>query len=369
MPSQSSQSLLSLDVYLKQFSQVRILQHFLGHRLPFAPAALDDVVFVGLDTEWYERGTKDITELGFSILDTLQLPPDAARSSWNVLKYMRVYHARIKENAHMVNTKLCPGRPDMFHFGETRFVSFDEARDLLLQTFTYQKANGNGNRPIIFVGHSVSNDVQMMKDQFDVDLNALGVIVATIDTQVLAQEVNVRRDEKPDALISLRDLLGVFMIFEEFLHTAGNDVAFTQIAAFLMASPTLMTDWLDIVPNQTRSEMLKEHVRTASNATFGISTFCTRCDSTAHLAEQCNTHVHCNKCAQSTIHSRHAQTHKTEKCGVAEVVVPCEYCTISTDRKRWTKATTHITEHCRFANGYFPPSSGAVVNPPSSWYG
>jgi hypothetical protein len=170
------------------------MQHFLGRRLPYAPYALDDAVFVGLDAEWFERGSGDITELGFAILDSRDLATSLYKQEgvWGALKHMQVQHIRLQETAHQVNTQLCPGRPDKFAFGETRFVRREEVRDVLQNAFLYPiDEYGSGYRPVVFLGHAVTNDIEILKKHFGIDLNELGTIVSTLDTQILAQEAKL----------------------------------------------------------------------------------------------------------------------------------------------------------------------------------
>lgn len=337
---------------------MEMLQHFLGHRLPHAPALLDDAVIVGLDAEWFERGNKDITELGIAIIDTRDLSGASFNSAWEVLEKMNVYHARIAENAHMVNTKYCPGRPDMFQFGQTRFVTKYEARQVLIDAFCHDDREGTRNRPVVFVGHAVDNDVEMMNKHFGIDLNSLGSIIATIDTQVLALEAGIA---PKGTLLGLRGLLAVLGFHEQCLHTAGNDIAYTMITALQMAYSDLNHSRFDlffdrvVTNDQPKVEYLKYLSSLKPGPKFGIPIFCTRCDSKEHMAEQCDVSVFCEKFAEHPKHYRYAHTHKMEKCGIIErtpsppVVIPCELCSMSIDPKRWKKAGTHVTEDCFFA--------------------
>lgn len=40
--------------FLSYYSQGDVLRHFLGHRIPGAPAWLDEALVLGLDTEWWQ---------------------------------------------------------------------------------------------------------------------------------------------------------------------------------------------------------------------------------------------------------------------------------------------------------------------------
>ncbi|KAF2250390.1 hypothetical protein BU26DRAFT_387166, partial [Trematosphaeria pertusa] len=289
---------------------VDVLAHFLGGaQLENAPHTLDDAVIVGLDTEWFERGCKAVTELGISIIDTLSL--SRVGSPWTALASMQVHHARIMKNAHMVNGKKCAGHPDRFEFGATKFVTMEEARRLLLDSFSHSRGDGS-LRPVIFIGHAVDNDVDSMKEHLGVDLNELGVIATALDTQAMATELGLVPESR---LLSLKDLLAEFAIQEEYLHTAGNDIALTTIAAFLLTADHVAgSDFWRVAHNRSEVASLKSLLQSHPAPTQGITTFCTKCDSTSHMFAQCSAAVSCTECAANSDRSRFAHTHKTEKC-------------------------------------------------------
>jgi hypothetical protein len=353
--AKGAQSLLPLDVYLKQCQQTHMLQHFLGHSLPYAPAALANAIFVGLDVEWFERGNKDITELGVCVID---LPASyiPTGNPWDILKYMQTYHLRISETAHMINTEYCPGRPDKFLFGSSEFVFKESVAKKLKYHFWPE-----GDRPVIFLGHAVENDIEVIKEHFGIDLNAHGNIVATLDTQVMAQEAGIGR---PGQLIKLRDLLKHFGIKGQWLHNGGNDIAYTMIAAFITASWTLRglspasKKSLRSIDHQAKINELWTHI---DRRPCGPN-FCTRCFEWGHPAERCYDEEPCENCSSSEAYQEIAYMHRTKNCPLLDlldpsaesspgkVVVPCQTCVLSTDPKRWRKADTHVDENCPFTN-------------------
>ncbi|KAF2117089.1 hypothetical protein BDV96DRAFT_469504, partial [Lophiotrema nucula] len=297
-----------LDAFLGQQPQVSILSHFLKKTMDHAPLALDDAVIVGLDVEWYERGTDDITELGICILDTKNISEEF--DILEVIQCMQVFHARIKENAHMLNTELCPGRPDIFHFGTTKFVTTEEARQLLFESFTWREEDGS-LRPVIFIGHGVDNDLEQLKQHFGIDVAAMGCVKSTIDTQVMAIEAGIR---SAGPLISLESLLSGFGIREEYLHTAGNDVGYAIIAGLLTANLHTTHCILDTHTLQTCIDLLKAQAYHKPKFAWGTEVFCTRCDAEDHFHLKCRASVHCDICTRDPLLSQHAATHKTEKC-------------------------------------------------------
>ncbi|KAL1799514.1 hypothetical protein ACET3X_003551 [Alternaria dauci] len=222
-----------------------------------AVTALRDAVIVALDAEWYEHDDTFITELGASILDPRSLPQPLSSSAWDVLSSMENHHVRIKPHAHLINKDLCKGYPEAFQFGRTTFVGINEAKTMLKNIFTRRDELGN-LRPVIFVGHAVDNDNEMIKSRFGLDLEELGTIVATVDTQVLAVEHGLIG---PSRKMRLSNLLARYDIEEPYLHNAGNDVVCTMVAALLMLCPATENKHLT---NKLRYADLKAQFRAAA---------------------------------------------------------------------------------------------------------
>ncbi len=83
---------------------------------PFAQE--NNVIFVSVDVEAWERNADIITEVGIATLDTKDLAnlvPGKQGVNW--MKRIRARHFRIKENAHFNNTDFVEGCADKFEFG------------------------------------------------------------------------------------------------------------------------------------------------------------------------------------------------------------------------------------------------------------
>lgn len=342
-----------LKATLSTLSQSAILTHWLHpNPSPYLPPShsttLRSALLIALDTEWYEHSPSHITELGISLLDP-QFLPSRRSNPWALLSTLVTQHVRVAPNAHLVNGDLCPGYPEAFQFGTTAFVSVEQARDMLRYSFTRMDRHG-GKRPVVFIGHAVDSDVEVVRERFGLDIEALGVVVTTLDTQVLAREMGVAM---PGRKIKLRDLLGRFGVEETFLHNAGNDVVGTMVAAMLMGC-----GGGEMKTNAQAYQGLKKRLRERSKVLYGSVLFCTVCDSDKHVAEYCRAVVHCEHCAT---------THKTEKCpemlkATAKQMAdakegrmngppyacPCHYCIESVDPKRYAHAYAygHQAEKC-----------------------
>jgi hypothetical protein len=364
-------------------TQSTLLQHWMkriGSDIPLGSAAavtaLQDAVIVALDAEWFEHDDQFITELGVSIIDPRFISQPIPSSPWNILSSMENHHVRIKAHAHLTNRDLCKGHPEAFQFGNTTFISVDEATAMLRHVFTPQDEYGN-LRPVIFMGHAVDNDYEIIKSRFGLDLEQLGTIVATIDTQVLAAEHEL---VKPSRKMRLSNLLAKYNIEEQYLHNAGNDIVCTVIAAFLMLCPTPENKFLT---NRLRYADLKAQLRAAGQIainekrSYGVKRFCEKCDSNNHTAPFCPVRVwRCEHCMKNPLTRDAALTHSSEKCvnmvkqaallkarssmgygsgGTKRsssppnaYAVPCEHCIESRDPKRYKNenAYSHRTGEC-----------------------
>jgi hypothetical protein len=314
-----SRALLTVPMFLEQTgpSQLDLLQHFLGERLPNAPASLNNAIIIALDTEWYEHAPRDITELGFTVIDTKDIGPQFG--PWDILNRMQVHHVRIQENAHMINKKYCPGHPNDFEFGTTRFMTKAVAAQAFLEIFSPRYADGT-LKPVIFLGHAVRGDAEQLKRLLGVDMDTITNKTVTLDTQILAREAGLAAPKEQMGLSTMMDHFGVETAF---LHNAGNDVAYTAVAAFLIAAESL-----DIAlpqdNDQSLIKTLKARTRRTPQLTPGSTVFCMRCHSTTHMGTtlykgRCYAPIRCEKCGKSLDpkRSQRVNTHITARCGYA----------------------------------------------------
>lgn len=346
----------AIDALLARgLTHASILKHCLGqHRIPFASSSLvellQDAVIVSLDAEWFEHDPEYVTELGVTILDPRKIKDRS--QPWEILKATTNHHVRVKANAHLINGEMCAGHPEDFQFGKTSFVDMNEAKETLASSFIHIDGLGRP-RPVIFLGHAVDNDTKTIEDRFGLDIDKLGVVVATVDTQSIAQETRLAATGRP---IGLGSLLAKFDIVENYLHNAGNDIVCTMVAALLMLmqhhQPASAVAYAE----------LKRHLQTHSRPVHGTLLFCTRCDSDAHVVTDCRVIVRCANCAAQASRSSLADSHKTDRCrrAVKDAVmkraaelpkllpVPCEHCIVSVDlaRNGYQYAYRHSPAEC-----------------------
>ena len=210
-----------------------IFQAEVTSRLPiinvddFAPYAFEgSVVFISLDVECYERGPKQVTEIGISTLDTKDiehLSPGPGARAW--MSRIKSRHFRIKEYQHLTNTDFVDGCPDRFEkaFGASEFISLAEAPKVLASCFrppfgyydarnmpmgplTLHEQHGKGwgmdisdaqgifltddprkrPRKLVLVGHDVSHDIVYLQS-LGYDPSGLNSLVEILDTGNLYQ--------------------------------------------------------------------------------------------------------------------------------------------------------------------------------------
>ncbi|OJD13377.1 hypothetical protein AJ78_06166 [Emergomyces pasteurianus Ep9510] len=95
---------------------------------PFA----SEPIFVCVDVEANEKAHRQITEIGVSTLDTLDLvgiAPGEGGCNW--IAKIQSRHFRISEYSHIVNREYISGCPDRFEFGESEWISISEAADVV----------------------------------------------------------------------------------------------------------------------------------------------------------------------------------------------------------------------------------------------
>ncbi|KAF2009662.1 hypothetical protein BU24DRAFT_329335, partial [Aaosphaeria arxii CBS 175.79] len=210
-----------------------ILRHFFGFKFhPYPKKVLDEAIFVGIDTEWWEHDPHPTTEVGISSLYPHSIMRYPGFHAEFILKNIGTHHIRITEYAHLVNSFPGAGDPERFHYGKTVFLTTEETRQALYKAFT-QKGERGTLRPIIFIGHDTSGDFVKIKEDLGVDIMQFGSVVKIIDTQQMASEMGIMGTKGPK--ISLKELAQYFLIDPVDLHQAGNDIANIMFVAVLMS--------------------------------------------------------------------------------------------------------------------------------------
>ncbi|KAJ9154821.1 QDE-2-interacting protein [Pleurostoma richardsiae] len=198
--------------------------------------AEDFVVFICFDVETYEKNHNIVTEIGFAILDTMDLvgiPPGENGEHWS--KLIQARHLRIKEYSWVVNMEYIKGCPDNFDFGQSEFVPLKGVREVIQKIFTndtslvQEEPDDPENRRIVLVGHDIKQDIAHLQ-KLDVDVYALPNLLDVVDNQSLQQHLRAMRNPQ-----KLESVLTDFGILSRHLHNAGNDAVYTLQSLLALA--------------------------------------------------------------------------------------------------------------------------------------
>ncbi|KAF2810839.1 uncharacterized protein BDZ99DRAFT_462149 [Mytilinidion resinicola] len=247
--------------------------------------------------------------------DIQGLEPGPNAKNW--LDKIWFYHLRIRDHGHMVNTRFCPRNLESFDWGTTKWVTKVEASRALHEVFTERIEPIKPELcPVVFLGHAVHGDSQKLVEHLQFDMTAIGSVVSTLDTRVIASERGYRgRGDK----IGLGPLCSRFNISPKHLHNAGNDAAYTMLAAVLMG---LTNEQKEAAQSDEPMENLMTSLMAAGKsykpAAWGVRRFCTRCDRVGHTQPECMAREECSKC--KTKGRRGFRNHATHRCTWVERV-------------------------------------------------
>ncbi|KAI4628008.1 hypothetical protein J4E80_002144 [Alternaria sp. BMP 0032] len=312
-----------LELALVTKSSRAVLSHCLGlSSLDGVPPSAKNMIVVNFDTENWECKQSALTEIGASTFDSRDMRALAGPGMHgeDLLKQVYFYHARILENAHLLNLKWCPGDPEANRFGNTRFLTKSEAKEMLTAMFQWPVDDTDASKgfcPVVVMGHALSGDMSMLNSTLGFNAMALGTVVKVIDTQYLAKEC--KYDSWGGNKIGLSTLVGMCGFSYRDAHTAGNDAAMTLIAAVQMVLPS------DFKPADGRHlQEVVDNIELLSQQQqwgWGSDLFCLRCGKYGHTKRNyqgkiCYAKVKCDHCASSQSDKRKQAkgTHMTERC-------------------------------------------------------
>jgi hypothetical protein len=233
--------------------------------VPFSFAS--EPIFVCVDVEANERCQDEITEVGISTLDTLDLAglaPGEGGDAW--ISQIRSRHFRIRESAHVVNQDFVSGCPDRFEFGESEWVWLRDAAKMTEECFqppysahipvAAQQRSSQGTVPathppdgfpeykrrvrnVILLGHDPRADIKHLRrlgsKLFDVPTEtgpsnnpSIGAATSQPDfLDVLDTACLFRVLKRDTAFRSLGQILVDVGLLGWNLHNAGNDARYT----------------------------------------------------------------------------------------------------------------------------------------------
>lgn len=192
------------------------------------------VIFIAVDVESYEYNHNLITEIGFAILDTMdikRIPPGERGKNWQ--KKIRARHIRVKEHTGYQNSDFVSGCADRFEFGSSEFVALADIPKVIANCFRPPYSTNIGpeeagnlypsseKRNIILVGHDINIDINYLQK---LGYNPLQVsnMLEVVDTATLDKVWKQHSQQR-----SLGNILYDLDMDSWHLHNAGNDAVYT----------------------------------------------------------------------------------------------------------------------------------------------
>ncbi|KAI1762489.1 hypothetical protein GGR53DRAFT_468238 [Hypoxylon sp. FL1150] len=178
----------------------------------------DNVRFVCVDVEAWERATHVVTEVGLAILDTrdiISVPPGGSRVGYNWFTLIKSYHFRIREHLDKIN------------YRQSLIVSSRHI-SRILSTIIEDKESDD-KRPIVMVGHDIGQDLKYLK-KVGYNIWRAPHFSDEVDTQSMFQ-----RYEKSMNGRGLQGVCQDLHIPGHHFHNAGNDATYTLRAMIAMA--------------------------------------------------------------------------------------------------------------------------------------
>lgn len=246
----------------------------LNPALPAPYDFADEPVFISIDVEAYEFAHDQVTEVGISVLDTLDIKgcgPFETTSPW--FSKIRSRHFRILERSHIVNHQFLTGCPGAFNFGESEFIRLRNIAEAVEACFRppYSAQSPMGcdgeivqatqtqssiapyklrERKIVLVGHNVDADITYLRNLgcpifsqplqgtlVDSDRRQPFEFLDTMDTASLFQLL--KRENSPRSLTCILNCLNVPAWN---LHNAGNDARYTMHVLIAMVIKSRLID-------------------------------------------------------------------------------------------------------------------------------
>ncbi|KAF1912142.1 hypothetical protein BDU57DRAFT_80419 [Ampelomyces quisqualis] len=345
-----------------------------GEHSPALPL-IEHCVVVCVDTEAWTTNTDEMTEIGLVVAeyaDGKKLNGDLGQYAENVLKKMKYHHLRICENAHLRTNADWMRGPEGNRFGESRFVTFAEARsildEVLNQTITSDNPAVAGlKRPIVLIGHALAHDKDnVRKTGLNYDFKQHGSVVKEIDTQKVVKETLAWIDPRcANNDIGLDTLCEkVFGFAHDDPHTALNDAARTVICAVNLALRNWTRNNRFEKTVQEVALELEQYTQNTFESNWGTKLCCTRCGGRDHSNTQneCATPVHCAACER--FHETTDGNSEVDKKEHMSSHIE-QYCLAVAEFNAWKRRVNDAHRKRNSLPAGPPPGS----HPPSKWRG
>ncbi|KAJ4992431.1 hypothetical protein SVAN01_02140 [Stagonosporopsis vannaccii] len=311
-PPTPDDRLSALADFYSTLTPKTILEEALGKINPVLPQTpgiakplVEHTIVVCVDTESHTLNTDQMTELGINYISrkTAKQIGHPGPHGYKLQEALKFFHFRVVEHAHLKSNRVDSLGPLGNRFGHTRFSTFLELRVILDHLFNQEIATNDPELkgckcPIVLVGHALKHDTENTnKKGFEYNIDSNTTIVAKVDTQALAREVELW---VPPANMSTNEI-GLRTMIEKLGfkhlddHTACNDAARTMMCAIYMVLPKELQN-IAHPTMQLVADRVEERSKGTSPAPFGTEHCCIRCGGRNHSADTCKITVHCAAC-------------------------------------------------------------------------
>ena len=187
-----------------------------------------------MDVESYEYNHNVITEIGFAILDTMEIkfiPPGERGKNWQ--SKIRARHIRINEHVGYQNSEFVSGCAERFEFGSSEFVDLADIPKFVADCFRPPYSADIGpeeasnlyppaeKRNIVLVGHDANIDIRYLQ-KLGYNPHQLSNLLEVVDTATLDKVWKQHNQQR-----SLGNILYDLDMVSWHLHNAGNDAVYT----------------------------------------------------------------------------------------------------------------------------------------------
>jgi len=307
--------------FFSTLSQTEILEYCLGYDKHKAPGLAADAVLIAVNCHSLEKKPHPLLEIGIHFISRKGAKKELANPgphSLNLLRRISYRHIIIEDNACHANLLPNPQEAETNHFGATRFVRMEDAKDVLEQMFRMStmtsSCNVNGTRiprlcPLVLLNYDLPQ-WPTLQQVFSFDPSIGQNMVATISTKHIAYESG---DPWSSAATTLSQLTEELNIEYPAKQSAADHAAYTLIDAVQLAM-------------RPKMPLARESIRSVVNTTmlysqsdiplWGYEDLCTLCGEQGHRRLRCHLRrigVECWKCT-SVGRQWKRDTHTSNMC-------------------------------------------------------
>lgn len=181
-------------------------------------------VFVVIDLEFWEINNSFLTEIGIAVFDPTRLP----KGGHPIVPKITSCHYVVAENKSKVNGKFVPNNMFNYSYGETLIMPMADCLQAVSDILATLAVNNN----LVIVGHGVSGDLQMLRNQG-----------CEIPPHEILDTFTMWRITRPYGFGSLSKILEYLCIPHALMHNAGNDAYLNMLLFLMLCDPVVRCEY------------------------------------------------------------------------------------------------------------------------------